>query len=65
MAENKTETDLIYIQKLLEKHKSIEKSYEKAFAFLNEATSELDIFKDSMEKASLLAISDYALKRRK
>jgi octaprenyl-diphosphate synthase len=63
--ESKTEADLIYIQKLLEKHKSIEKSYETAYAFLNEARSELEIFKDSMEKTSLLAISDYALKRRK
>ncbi|MBI5055355.1 MAG: polyprenyl synthetase family protein [Nitrospirae bacterium] len=64
-AENKTEADLAYIQDLFGKHKSIAKSYEKAAAFLNEAKAELDIFRDSMEKSSLLAISDYAMKRRK
>jgi len=65
MAENKTEADMVYIQELFNKYKSIEKSYEKAYTFLNEARAELDIFKDSMEKTSLLAIADYALKRRK
>lgn len=64
-SENKTETDFACVQELLDKHKSIEKSYKKAETFLNEAKSELNIFKDCMEKASLLAISDYALRRRK
>lgn len=65
MAENKTEEDLLDIQNLLDKHGSIKKSYERAYVLMTEARSELDIFKDSMEKTSLLTISDYALKRRK
>jgi len=65
MSEKKTEADLVYIQKLFDKYRSIEKSYEKAHAFLNEARAELDIFRDSMEKTSLLTIADYVLKRRK
>jgi len=63
--EKKTEADLVYIQKLFDKYRSIEKSYEKAYAFLNEARAELDIFRDSMEKTSLLTIADYVLRRRK
>jgi len=65
VSENKKEADLIYIQELFDKYRSIEKSYEKAKALLNEARAELDIFRDSMEKTSLLAITDYVLKRRK
>ncbi|MBI5408278.1 MAG: polyprenyl synthetase family protein [Nitrospirae bacterium] len=61
----KTEEDFVYIQDLLDKHGSIKKSYGKAETLLNEAKAELDIFQDSMEKSSLLAISDYALRRRK
>jgi octaprenyl-diphosphate synthase len=59
------ETDLAYILRLFRKHKSIEKSYEKANAILNEAKAELDIFEDSVEKNALIAISDYVLTRRK
>jgi octaprenyl-diphosphate synthase len=65
MSEKKTEAALVYIQKLFDKYRSIEKSYEKAYAFLNEARAELDIFRDSMEKTSLLTIADYVLKRKK
>ncbi|RJQ50326.1 MAG: polyprenyl synthetase family protein [Nitrospiraceae bacterium] len=64
-AENKTESDLAYIQGLFKKHKSIEKSTGRACDFLNEAKAELDIFRDSMEKTSLLAIADYVVTRRK
>lgn len=59
------ETDLAYIRHLFRKHRSIEKSYEKANAILKEAKAELDIFEDSMEKNALLAISDYVITRRK
>ncbi len=65
MAENKTEEYLLDIQRLLDKHGSIKKSYDRAYVLMTEARSELDIFRDSMEKTSLLTISDYALKRRK
>ncbi|MBI5740136.1 MAG: polyprenyl synthetase family protein [Nitrospirae bacterium] len=64
-AEDKTGSDLAYVQSLFEKHGSINKSSQRAVAFLNEAKAELDIFKDSMEKASLLAIADYAVTRKK
>lgn len=59
------ETDLAYILTLFRKHKSIEKSYEKVKTILDEARAELDIFNDSMEKKSLLTISDYLLNRKK
>jgi len=65
ISENKKEADLIYIQGLFDKYRSIEKSYDKANTLLNEARAELHIFGDSMEKTSLLAITDYVLKRRK
>lgn len=58
-------SDLIYILGLLNKYMSIKKSYEKANNILQEAKKELDIFEDSTEKASLLTISDYVLKREK
>lgn len=64
-AETITATDLADIQSLFEKHKSIEKSYNRANALLNEALAELDIFEDSMEKKSLLTIAEYAVKRKK
>jgi len=64
-AENKTGSDLSYIRGLLEKHKSIDKSTRRATVFLNEAKAGLDIFDDSMEKASLIAIADYAVTRKK
>ena len=57
--------DLIYIQELLNKYKSIEQSYATAAAIIKEAGAELNIFEDSMEKASLLALSNYALRRKK
>lgn len=63
--ENSSEEDFSHIQHLLNKHKSIEKAYKKANILLNEAKGELSIFKDSMEKSSLLAISDYVLTRKK
>jgi octaprenyl-diphosphate synthase len=64
-AENISETDLTDIQNLFNKHKSIEKAYEKANMLIDEAKSELDIFEESMEKNSLLSISDYVLTRKK
>ncbi len=64
-ADNKTGADLAYVQGLFEKHRSIEKSSQRAYDFLDEAKAELDIFEDSMEKNALLAIADYAVKRRK
>ncbi|MBI4654945.1 MAG: polyprenyl synthetase family protein [Nitrospirae bacterium] len=64
-AEKFTNSDLSYILRLLNKYKSIEKSYEKAGALLHEAKTELDIFNDSMEKEAFLTISDYVLKREK
>ncbi|RJQ14201.1 MAG: polyprenyl synthetase family protein [Nitrospiraceae bacterium] len=64
-SERITEQDLFYIQGLFDRHKSIGKSYERATSLLGEAKAELDIFKDSVEKTSLLAIADYALRRRK
>lgn len=59
------ETDLAYMNHLFKKHKSIEKSYEKAQSLLNEAKAELDIFDDSIEKESLIALADYAVNRKK
>jgi octaprenyl-diphosphate synthase len=53
------------IQGMFSRHNSIEQSYERAHALLDEAKAELDIFDDSMEKQSLLAIADYAVKRKK
>ena len=64
-AEKMTETALADIQVLFDKHKSIDKSYEKAITLTQEAKAELDIFKDSIEKQSLLTIADYLLTRKK
>ncbi len=58
-------TDLADILELFDKHKSIKKSYKKAVALIDEAKAELGVFEDSMEKESLLAISDYVLTRKK
>jgi octaprenyl-diphosphate synthase len=63
--ENITESDLAYIQDLFDKHKSMEKSYERARTLINDAKAELDIFEDSVEKRALLTISDYVITRRK
>ncbi|MBI5049701.1 MAG: polyprenyl synthetase family protein [Nitrospirae bacterium] len=60
-----TKSDITYIVDLLNKYKSIEQSYKRAGDILKEAKAELDIFKDSKEKAALLTISDYALNRGK
>ncbi len=60
-----TETDLADIQGLFDKHNSIKQSYERAHLLLDEAKAELDIFEDSMEKKSLIAIADYAVMRKK
>lgn len=64
-AEGITETGLADIQALFKKHRSIEKSYAKARALIDEAKSGLDIFEDSMEKTALLTIADYVLTRKK
>jgi octaprenyl-diphosphate synthase len=64
-SESISETDLADIQGLFAKHKSIEQSYGRAHAMLDEAKEELDIFEDSIEKKSLLIIADYAVKRKK
>ncbi len=64
-AESISEKDLSDIQNMFSRHNSIEKSYERAHTLLDEAKSELDIFDDSMEKRSLLAIAEYAVKRKK
>ena len=64
-ADKITGNDLADIQNLFDKHKSIDKSYEKAMTLINEAKAELDMFEESVEKNSLLAISDYVLTRKK
>lgn len=64
-SEDKTASDLAYVQALFVKHGSIEKAGKRALDFLNEAKAELGIFGDSMEKSSLIAIADYAVTRRK
>jgi octaprenyl-diphosphate synthase len=60
-----SETDLVYIQTLLSRYRSIEQSYEKAGAIKKEADAELEIFEDSIEKKALLSLSSYALSRNK
>jgi octaprenyl-diphosphate synthase len=64
-SENFSQLDLGYILDLLNKYVSIEKSYEKARTILEEAKRELALFNDSVEKSSLLTISDYVLRRKK
>jgi octaprenyl-diphosphate synthase len=64
-AEKMFRSDLSYITGLLVKYKCIEKSYEKASSIIEDAKSQLDVFKDSMAKSSLITIADYALKREK
>jgi octaprenyl-diphosphate synthase len=60
-----SKSELSYILGLLNKYNSIQQSYERAAAFLEEAKRELDIFEDSVEKTALLTVSDYALRRGK
>ncbi|MBI5025378.1 MAG: polyprenyl synthetase family protein [Nitrospirae bacterium] len=57
--------DLDYIADLLNKYGSISRSYAKAQQLVNEAKTELDVFKDSDEKTALLAIADYSLRRKR
>ncbi len=64
-AEKISKLNLSYMQEVLKKYKSIEKSCERAGTLIQEAKAELDIFEDSMEKSALLTIADYALKREK
>jgi len=64
-ADSVTETDLADVQEMFSKYGSIEKSYAKAGSLISEAKAGLDIFGDSMEKKSLLAIADYVLTRKK
>ncbi len=60
-----SQSDLDYILHLLNKYVSIEKSYDKASIILEKAKKELALFDDSVEKISLLTISDYVLRRKK
>ncbi len=60
-----SKSELSYILGLLNKYNSIQQSYERAAAILEEAKRELDIFEDSVEKTALLTVSDYALRREK
>lgn len=62
-SERVTETDLAFIRHAMRQHKSIEKSFDKANTLIKEAKSELDILEDSVEKESLLNISDYVVQR--
>lgn len=64
-AEEVTGADLACVQELFDKYNSIKKSYDKAGELINGARAELDIFGDSMEKESLLFISDYVITRKK
>jgi octaprenyl-diphosphate synthase len=59
------EKDLSDVLEMLEKHRSIEKATARAAELLKEGKAGLEMFDDSMEKRSLLAIADYALKRKK
>ena len=56
---------LSYVLELLDRYMAIEKSYEKARSIVEEAKQELNVFEDSLEKNSLMAIADYALSRDK
>lgn len=63
--ERLSENNLSYIQQLMKQYKSIEKSYLEADTLLGKAKKELDVFGDSIEKRSLLTISDYVISRKK
>jgi octaprenyl-diphosphate synthase len=63
--ENFSDKGLSRIMELLQKHRSIELSLEKARSLVDEAISELAVFPDSRAKDALLAISEYSLHREK
>lgn len=56
---------LSYVLDLLDRYMAIDKSYDRARSIIEEAKDELNIFEDSLEKSSLIAIADYALSREK
>ncbi|MBL7049433.1 MAG: polyprenyl synthetase family protein [Nitrospira sp.] len=59
------EGNLATILQMFDKYGSIKKSYDRAHTLLQEAKDELSIFEDSPERASLYAIADYAVSRKK
>lgn len=62
---NYSEAGLQKIMGLLKKYHSIEASFEKAMALVDEAKQELAAFPDSQAKRALLTIADYSLRREK
>ncbi len=60
-----SEAGLQRIMVLLRKYNSIEASFEKALALVEEAKQELSVFPDNQAKSALLTIADYSLRREK
>jgi octaprenyl-diphosphate synthase len=60
-----SEAGLQRIMVLLRKYNSIEASFEKALALVEEAKQELSVFPDNQAKSALLTIADYSLLREK
>jgi octaprenyl-diphosphate synthase len=60
-----SEAGLQRIMVLLKKYNSIEASFEKALALVEEAKQELSVFPDNQAKSALLTIADYSLRRGK
>ncbi len=60
-----SEAGLQRIMVLLKKYNSIEASFEKALALVEEAKQELSVFPDNQAKSALLTIADYSLRREK
>jgi octaprenyl-diphosphate synthase len=60
-----SEAGLQRIMGLLRKYHSIEASFEKALALVEEAKQELSVFPDGQAKRALLTIADYSLRREK
>lgn len=60
----KNKSGLERIMELLSKYNAIEESLKTAHTLVKEAKSELDIFPDSSEKESLLAMAEYAMHRK-
>lgn len=60
-----SEAGLQRIMDLLRKYNSIEASFEKARALVEEAKQDLSAFPDSQAKRALLTIADYSLRREK